>query len=428
MNNVLAKFKLLPVVLAPMAGVSTPQLVAAACNEGVLGILAGGLRSPAQLADDIDELRSLLSPDAENHFGVNLFIPTPEQLKQSEDNTEDTRMQERIRSARESVLPFYRRIGSSPPDVRGPTPSKFDELLDVVVEKKVPVVTFVFGRMDKRDVQRLKSNGTVVMGTATTVEEAILLESDDVDGIVAQGSEAGGHRGSFLPNSTLIGSISLIPQVVDAVHVPVIATGGLADGRGIAAVRALGASAGAIGTAFLTSAESEASPLHKKEILHMGRVETETIMTDVFSGRLARSLVNDFVRQYACGRAAIDRNTSGEAGRCVTGTTSDVKEAEDGVGCGPECARGSVHSDVPEYDTTLCGTISNHDKHFVMTQQSNVAPWTAQQAFTNPLKKHCLAVGDSSLMSMWCGQSLRLATDKRVSEIVRKIREQLSKL
>ncbi|KNC78986.1 hypothetical protein SARC_08601 [Sphaeroforma arctica JP610] len=384
-QRVLQRFRRLPVVLAPMAGVSTPRLVAAICNEGATGIHAGGFRSVMQLAQDIDEIRSLLGEEHQHAFGVNLMVPPEGENGGVDDAYSKLELAQQIERARVSVLPFYQRAQGASVVVPTPkvTPSCYKEQVDLCLDKGVPVVTFVFGRVKPSEIKRLQDGGCVVMGTATSVEEAILLRQDGVDAIFAQGAEAGGHRGSFLRGIHLVGTMSLVPQIVDAVYpLPVIAAGGIADGRGVTAARALGASASAIGTAFLTSNESEAQPLHKREILRKDRSETDTIVTDVFTGKAARGFCNDFVSQYR------PHNSNQQFDRITQG-------------------------DMPVDITRIRG------------EQSNVAPYPIQQALTNPLKQFCIAHNDPTLISMWCGQSFRLATDNKVSRIIEEIKDKL---
>ncbi|HZC19029.1 MAG TPA: nitronate monooxygenase, partial [Rubrobacteraceae bacterium] len=157
------------------------------------------------------------------------------------------------------------------------------------------VFSFTFGSLEPDLVERLKQNGTTVVGTATTVREGLRLEEDGVDMVVAQGSEAGGHRGTFLGDfkDALIGTMALVPQVVDALSIPVIASGGIMDGRGLAAALILGAEAAQMGTAFLACEESGAHPEYKRAVLEAS--EDETAVTRAFSGRAARGIKNRFL-------------------------------------------------------------------------------------------------------------------------------------
>jgi nitronate monooxygenase len=170
-------------------------------------------------------------------------------------------------------------------------------MCEIVEEVKPEVVSFHFGLPERSLLSRVKASGCIVLSSATTVEEARWLEDHGCDAIIAQGYEAGGHRGMFLTDdiSTQVGTLALVPQVADAVTVPVIAAGGIADGRGIAAAFALGAAGVQIGTAYLFTPESLISPLHRAA-LHSAR-EDQTSLTNVFSGRPARSLINRIMRE-----------------------------------------------------------------------------------------------------------------------------------
>ncbi len=173
----------------------------------------------------------------------------------------------------------------------------FGEQLEVILEERVPVFRFTFGSLAPALVGRLKEKGTKMIGTATTVREGLRLEEDGVDVVVAQGFEAGGHRGTFLgdPANAMIGTMALVPQMVDALSVPVVASGGIMDGRGLAAALALGAGAAQMGTAFLACEESGAHPEFKRAVLEAA--EDETAITRAFSGRAARGIKNRFLTE-----------------------------------------------------------------------------------------------------------------------------------
>jgi len=190
------------------------------------------------------------------------------------------------------LAPYIAELGLPPPSPTQPSSIPFEEQLAAALESGASAFSFTFGLLPANIVQAIKARGMFLMGTATTVEEAIALEKSGVDAIVTQGSEAGGHRGTFACDfaSGMIGSMSLVPQIVDAVRVPVIASGGIMDGRGIVAALALGASAAQLGTAFLTCHEAGIPDAYKQAILSAH--EDQTRITRAFSGRPARGIVN----------------------------------------------------------------------------------------------------------------------------------------
>lgn len=272
----------LPVIQAPMAGGGdTPQLVAAVSNAGGLGSFGAAYLAPEQIAQYGRDVRALTS----RPFGVNLFAPAaaPEIGELSE--------------IRRKLEPYYAELGIPLPEKVAAQPFDFDAQLAAALDCGAQVFSFTFGNLPAETVKRTQSRGMFVMGTATTVEEAKALERSGVDAIVAQGGEAGGHRGSFLGEfkSSLIGTIALVPQIVDAVSVPVIASGGIMDGRGVSAAIMLGASAVQMGTAFLTCEEAGIPKAYKEALL--AAREEDTRITRAFSGRPARGIVNRFMTE-----------------------------------------------------------------------------------------------------------------------------------
>ena len=219
-------------------------------------------------------------------FGINLFAPLP-----APDQAND------LRPAMDRVAPFYAELGLPPPAVPTVQSLPFNEQIGVALESGASVFSFTFGILPPDAIVTIKARGLFLMGTATTVEEAVALQQAGVDAIVAQGSEAGGHRGTFLGDfdRAMVGTLALVPQIVDAVRVPVVASGGIMDGRGIAAALALGASAVQMGTAFLTCDEAGVPKAYKEEILRAS--EHETRLTRAFSGRPARGIVNRFMTE-----------------------------------------------------------------------------------------------------------------------------------
>lgn len=274
-----------PIIQAGMAGgTTTPELVAAVSQAGGLGTLGAAYMNAEQIRAAIRAIRE----QTDKPFGVNLFIPEPFDANQKVAESVSRVMNE-VRSQLDIPLD---------PDVARFT-EPFEEQMAVVLEERVPVFSFTFGMLDQVWMKKLKEQGVTVIGTATTVREAVALEESGVDMLTAQGSEAGGHRGSFLPDapSNMIGTMALVPQIVDRVNVPVIAAGGIMDGRGIAAAFALGAQAVQLGTAFLTCAESGAHSLHKRAVLEAS--DESVVITRAFSGKAARGVSNHFMNLLA---------------------------------------------------------------------------------------------------------------------------------
>ncbi len=276
-----------PIILAPMAGgPGTPELAAAVSEAGALGSIGGGYLAPEALRGEIRKLRALTA----RPFAVNLFafeVPPPPS------STESAR-------AAEFLAPFRAELGLGvPPE---PTqPPSFRDRLAVVLEEAVPVFSFTFGALAPEDMAALARRSVVVMGTATTVAEARALVAGGCHVVVAQGAEAGAHRGTFAgpPERALVGTLALVPRVADAVKVPVVAAGGIMDGRGVAAALALGAHGVQLGTAFLACPESGTSRAYKEAVLAARAEDDPTVLTRAFSGRLARGLANRFTAAAA---------------------------------------------------------------------------------------------------------------------------------
>lgn len=280
-----------PIIQAPMAGgITTPQLVAAVAAAGALGSFGAGYQSPADLRMAIRAVRQ----QTDRPFAVNLFTPELAPI--------DLAQIERIQAV---MQPYRAELGIAPPPPPSAYAPNFEEQIAVVIEERVPIFSFAFGIPAAALLLELKRRGVILVGTATTVREAVALEAAGVDLIVAQGSEAGGHRGAFLgdPAAALVGTLALVPQAVDSVRAPVIAAGGIMDGRGLAAALALGAGAVQMGTAFLPCPESGAHQRYKQAVLESD--DEATGLTVAFSGKPARGIANRFSIEMAAHAAAI---------------------------------------------------------------------------------------------------------------------------
>jgi nitronate monooxygenase len=274
----------LPIIQAPMAGSVLSGMVIAVSEAGGLGSLPCAMLSPEQMRTELTAIRQRTS----RPINVNFFCHRPPQA----DEHRETTWRQRLAS-------YYVELELDP---EAPLPSSsrtpFDTAAcDLVLEFKPEVVSFHFGLPAKDLLTRVRSTGAKILSSATTVDEARWLENEGCDVIIAQGYEAGGHRGMFLDTDicTQVGTMALVPQVVDAVKVPVIAAGGIADSRGIAAAFALGASAVQIGTAYLFCPEAKISSVHRRALRHAK--DNQTVLTNVFSGRPARGILNRIVRE-----------------------------------------------------------------------------------------------------------------------------------
>ncbi|MEH7014708.1 nitronate monooxygenase [Neobacillus niacini] len=277
-----------PIIQAPMAGgVTTSKLVAEVSNAGGLGMIGAGYMTPNQIREQIREIKQLTSKP----FGINLFVPndfnwTESEVKLANQLLEPIREQLHILQGDTLEIPTSNHVYEI-----------FNEQIKVVIEEQVAVCSFTFGIPSKEVITELKRNAIFLIGTATTVEEAVEVEKSGMDMVVVQGSEAGGHRGNFISQSqeSLVGLMSLIPQVVDHVSIPVIAAGGIMDGRGLMASLCLGAKGVQMGTAFLTCIESGAHKVYKEAIMHAK--EDQIVLTRAFSGKWARGIKNKFITE-----------------------------------------------------------------------------------------------------------------------------------
>ncbi|PAD20618.1 NAD(P)H-dependent flavin oxidoreductase [Terribacillus saccharophilus] len=277
-----------PIIQAPMAGgITTAELVTAVSEAGALGMIGAGYLDAESTRHQIHEVKA----ETDKPFGINLFVPSP--YKEEKDI---------IQKAQLSLQPYLEKLGSlgveSAFTSYEQTLEIFYRQVNVVIEEQVRVCSFTFGMPSSDVIHSLKQAGIYTIGTATTLSEALAIEAAGMDAVVLQGSEAGGHRGNFLAGveQSMIGLMALIPQTVDQVNIPVIAAGGIMDRRGVQAAQCLGAEGAQLGTAFLTCKESGANPLYKQAILE-GQQEDKTTLTKAFSGKAARGIENDFIRE-----------------------------------------------------------------------------------------------------------------------------------
>jgi nitronate monooxygenase len=334
-----------PIIQAPMAGgITISQLVSEVSNSGGLGMIGAGYMTPEQIKEQTREIKKLTT----NYFGINLFVP-------NKFNVSD----KAIKFTNEKLEPISKELNVKQLDnIEVP---QFNQLLytfyaqiKVVIQEKIPICSFTFGIPSEEIINELKQHNIILIGTATTVSEAVEIENKGFDLIVVQGSEAGGHRGNFIKDTqeSLVGLMSLIPQVVDNVSIPVIAAGGIMDGRGLIASLCLGAQGVQMGTAFLTCVESGANQIHKDAILNTK--EDEVILTRAFTGKWSRGIKNKFI------------------------------------------------SDMQEFETSL-------------------PDFPIQNSLTKNIRKASSLQGKNDFMSLWSGQSPRLAKELSVSTIINSI-------
>jgi nitronate monooxygenase len=276
-----------PIIQGPLGGLSSQKLTAAVSNFGGLGSFGAHTLAPEAIEDAIAQIRSLTSKP----FAMNLWVSMEDEGARASDESAFTR----------SLAPLavhLDALGAPRPTYQPYSPARFEDQARVLVDAKVPVFSFIFGIPPREIMEECRAHGIVTIGTATTADEAAALEEAGVDAIAASGFEAGGHRGSFLRSAedSLTGTLSLVPRIVDAVDVPVIAAGGIGDARGVIAVLALGAEGVQIGTAFLACEESGASRLHREAL--RGQDAGHTGLTRGFTGRLARGIRNRLMEEF----------------------------------------------------------------------------------------------------------------------------------
>lgn len=277
-----------PVVLGPFGGLSSIALTAAVSDGGGLGSFGLYGYTPERIRDTIDALRAATP----RPVAVNLWLPRGDEVTPT-----DVDIAPFVRAAE----PLFAAAGIAPPAVPAAFLTPIADQLEAVFDARPDVLSVVYGIPDAETLARARALGIRVIGTATSVAEAVALEGAGVDAIVATGAEAAGHRVSFLadPAHSLVGTFALVPQVVDAVSVPVIAAGGVADRRGVAAAFALGADGVQVGTAFLRTRQSAATAGHRAAIA--AAADTDTVLTRAMSGRLARGIPNRAMRELEAG-------------------------------------------------------------------------------------------------------------------------------
>lgn len=272
-----------PIVQGPFGGgLSSPLLTATVSNAGGLGSFGAQGMTPDRIRAVVGEIRALTTAP----FAVNLWVST------ADASAGDIGPAERG-AALAVMAPLFDMLAVAPPAFPPPADPTFEDQVAALVDARPPIISFIFGVPPPSILDRCRSLGIRTMGTATTVDEARALDNAGLDAIVATGAEAGGHRPSFLRSAeaSLMGTVALVPQVADAVRAPVIAAGGIADGRGIVAALALGADAVQVGTAFLACDESNAHQAHRAALRNAAQ-GNGTLLTRGFTGRLGRGLRN----------------------------------------------------------------------------------------------------------------------------------------
>src|ERR1700732_1346454 len=275
-----------PVIQGPLGGLLSQKLTAAVSNVGGLGSFGAHGLAPEAIKDVIGEIRSLTSKP----FAMNLWVSMEDEGARTSDEDAFNR----------SLAPLavhLAALGAPRPTYKPYSPIRFEDQARVLLDEKGRVFSFIYGVPPLEILEECRAKGIVTIGTATTPDEAAALQAAGVDAVVASGFEAGGHRGSFLrlAEDSLTGTLSLVPQIVDIVDVPVIAAGGIGDARGVAAALALGAEAVQMGTVFLACEESGASLVHRQALRE--KKAGHTTLTKGFTGRLARGIHNRLLEE-----------------------------------------------------------------------------------------------------------------------------------
>ena len=284
-NRLTSRFRLqYPIIQGPLGGLSSQRLTAAVSNYGGLGSFGAHGLPPDAIRKVIREVKSLTPKP----FAMNLWVSM-------EDEGALGSTEKAFHRSLSPLAKHIESIGAAKPSYHTYEPIRFEDQAQILLDEGISIFSFIYGIPSIQILDEFRRRGIALIGTATTVDEAIALEQAGVDVIVASGFEAGGHRGSFLhpPEDSLMGTMALMPQVVDAVRLPVVAAGGIGDARGIVAAFALGAEGAQMGTAFLACDESGANPLHRKSLLS-GRAK-HTALTRGFTGRLARGIKNQLL-------------------------------------------------------------------------------------------------------------------------------------
>lgn len=273
-----------PIIQGPLGGFNAQRLAAEVSNAGGLGSFGAHGLAPAAIGEVIAQIRALTN----RPFAMNLWVSMEDEGARSAGEAE-------FQASLQALLPLLQELGGETPVYRPYAPLRFEDQARVLLDANVPVFSFICGIPPDEILDECRNKGIVTIGTATTVDEAIALEQAGIDIVCASGFEAGGHRGSFLRPAaqSLTGTFSLVPQIADAVALPVVAAGGIADARGVIAALALGADGVQIGTAFLGMEASGANAFHRAMLLD--HQAGDTALTQALTGRLARGIRNRLI-------------------------------------------------------------------------------------------------------------------------------------